>query len=89
MAVPDATLLQLFVDDEPLFLPTANTPEYARVLDMRNETLTRDLQWSAAAGKHVRVRSCRLVSLEHRHVLAMAYDVTVDHPAPVPSARAS
>ena len=27
--VPDATVLELFVDDEPLFLPTARLREYA------------------------------------------------------------
>lgn len=41
--VPDATTIELYVDDEPLFLPTARTPEYLRVLDMRHGTLTRQL----------------------------------------------
>ncbi len=81
--VPDATVIELYVDDEPLFLPTARTPEYLRVLDMRNGILTRDLLWSTSSGKHVRVRSTRLVSFEHRHVLAVSYEVTVDRPAPV------
>lgn len=81
--LPDATVLELFVDDEPLFLPTAHMREYARVLDMRNGTLTRDLLWTTPAGKHVRVRSCRLVSFEHRHVATMSFEVTVDRPAPV------
>jgi alpha,alpha-trehalose phosphorylase len=82
--VPDATILKLYVDDEPLFLPTARVHDYARVLDMRAGTLTREFVWATAAGKHVRVRSCRLVSLEHRHVVAMTYEVTVlDDPAPV------
>jgi alpha,alpha-trehalose phosphorylase len=81
--LPDATVLELFVDDEPLFLPAAHLREFARVLDMRNGTLTRDLLWTTPAGKHVRVRSCRLVSLEHRHVAAMSLEVTVDRPAPV------
>ena len=84
VSVPDATVLRLYVDDEPLFLPTARIREYSRILDMRAGTLTRDLVWSTAAGKHVRVRSCRLVSLEHRHLVAMTFEVTVlDHPAPV------
>ena len=34
----DAAALELFVDDEPLFLPTARLTEYARVLDMRDGT---------------------------------------------------
>ena len=82
--VPDATGLQLYVDDEPLFLPTARVQEYERVLDMRAGTLCRDLIWSTPAGRHVRVRSCRLVSLEHRHLMATTYEVTLlDHAAPV------
>jgi alpha,alpha-trehalose phosphorylase len=81
---PDATVLRLFVDDEPLYLPTARMKEYARVLDMRAGTLTRELIWSTPAGKHVAVRSCRLVSLEHRHVVAISYEVVLlDHSAPV------
>lgn len=82
--VPDATILKLYVDDEPLFLPTARVHSYSRVLDMRAGTLTREFVWATAGGKHVRVRSCRIVSLEHRHVVAMTYEVTLlDHPAPV------
>ncbi len=84
VSVPDATILKLYVDDEPLFLPTARVHDYARILDMRAGTLTREFVWATAAGKHVRVRSCRIVSLEHRHVVAMSYEVTLlDHRAPV------
>jgi alpha,alpha-trehalose phosphorylase len=81
--VPDATVLELFVDDEPLYLPTARMKHYSRVLDMRAGVLERDLTWSTAGGKHVTVRSRRLVSFEDRHLVAIAYDVTVDLPAPV------
>jgi alpha,alpha-trehalose phosphorylase len=81
--LPDATVLELYVDDEPFFLPTARLREYSRILDMRNGTLTRDILWTTPAGKHVRIRSCRLVSLEHRHVAAISYEVSVDRPAPV------
>jgi alpha,alpha-trehalose phosphorylase len=81
--VPDAMVLELFVDDEPLFVPTARLREYARVLDMRNGVLRRDLTWSTAGGKHVTVHSCRLVSLEYRHLVAVEYDVSVDRASPV------
>jgi len=82
--VPDATILKLYVDDEPLYLPTARTHDYARCLDMRAGTLTRELVWSTDAGKHVRVRSCRIVSLKHRHLVVMTYEVTMlDQAAPV------
>ncbi|MGA3153616.1 MAG: hypothetical protein ABSD40_14565, partial [Streptosporangiaceae bacterium] len=43
-----------------------------------------DDDWATDAGKHVRIRSCRLVSLEHRHVVAMTYEVTMlDDAAPI------
>ena len=47
----DAAALELFVDDEPLFLPTARLTEYARILDMRDGTVTRDLVWATAVGQ--------------------------------------
>jgi alpha,alpha-trehalose phosphorylase len=81
--VPDAMVLELFVDDEPLFVPTARLREYARVLDMRNGVLRRDLVWSTAGGKHVTVHSCRLVSLEFRHLVAVEYEVSVDRASPM------
>jgi alpha,alpha-trehalose phosphorylase len=81
--VPDASVIELYVDDEPLFVPTARTPEYRRVLDMRAGVLTRDLTWATPSGKHARVRSTRLVSFEHRHIVAMSYEVTIDRRAPV------
>ena len=82
--VPDATILKLYVDDEPFYLPTARVHDYARVLDMRAGTLTRELVWATDAGKHVRIISRRIVSLEHRHLVAMTYEVTMlDQGAPV------
>jgi len=54
------------------------------VLDMRAGVLTRELTWATAGGKHVVVRSTRLVSLEHRHVAAIQYEVVLpEHSAPV------
>ncbi len=82
--VPDARTFHLYVDDEPLFLPTADLVMYERSLDMRGGTLTRDLEWLTPAGKRVRVHSERLVSFEHRHLMAVRYEVTLlDDPAPM------
>jgi alpha,alpha-trehalose phosphorylase len=80
---PDATVLRLFVDDEPLYLPTARLREYSRVLDLRAGTLERRLTWSTASGKHVTVRSCRIMSLEHRHLMAITFEVVLDRSAAV------
>jgi alpha,alpha-trehalose phosphorylase len=81
--VPDATTLELFVDDEPLFLPTAIVRDYARVLDMRTGVLERHLVWVTAAGKRITVRSRRLVSLEQRHLAAISFEVIADTPAAI------
>jgi alpha,alpha-trehalose phosphorylase len=75
--VPDPKLLTLMVDDEPLELSIADLADYSRELDMRRGVLYRDLTWRTAAGKHVRVRSERLVSLVHRHVAAVRFEVTM------------
>jgi alpha,alpha-trehalose phosphorylase len=84
VTVPDATVLRLFVDDEPLFMPTARLRHYARTLDMRDGTLSRELAWSTPSGKHVLVRSRRLVSFEHRHLVAIEYEVEMrDRCAPI------
>ncbi len=81
--VPDATILKLYVDDEPLYLPTARITDYERELSFRDGVVRRDLNWSAPSGKQVRVRSTRIVSFEHRHLAAISYEVTVDTDAPV------
>ena len=76
--VPDATILALYVDDEPLFLPTARLRRYERVLDMRAGTLSARARMVARPpASTCTVRSCRLVSLEHRHVAAIDYEVVV------------
>jgi alpha,alpha-trehalose phosphorylase len=80
---PDATLLKLYVDDEPLFLPTARLIDYERSLDFREGVLRRTLTWSTPSGKHVHLKASRLVSFVHRHLGAISYEITVDSDAPV------
>jgi alpha,alpha-trehalose phosphorylase len=81
--VPDVTIMKLYVDDEPLHLPTARIVAYERSLDMREGVLRRELVWSTPSGKHVTVRSTRMVSLQHRHLGMITMEVEVDADAPV------
>ncbi|MEL6893831.1 MAG: glycoside hydrolase family 65 protein, partial [Actinomycetota bacterium] len=74
---PDAKLIKLYVDDEPLLLGTADLSAYERTLDMRTGVLTRDLTWHTPSGKLLRVRSTRMVSVEERHLAVMTFDVTM------------
>ena len=69
--------LKLYVDDEPFYLPTAHLTDYERALDMRAGTLDRTLIWDTDSGKHVRIRTERLVSFKHRHLAAICYEITV------------
>jgi alpha,alpha-trehalose phosphorylase len=73
--VTDSKIIKLFVDDEPFWLPHANVPSFDRRLNMKSGTLDRDILWETPAGKRVSIKTRRLVSLEHRHVAAIYYQV--------------
>ena len=75
--VTDSKKIKLYVDDEPLHLPDANLLNYDRRLNMKSATLDREILWETPSGKHVLIKSRRLVSFPHRHLAAMSYEVTV------------
>ncbi len=75
--VTDTKVIKLYVDDEPFYLPTAVLLDYYRALDMRAGILERNILWETPAGKHVSIKSKRLVSFKHRHVAAISYEVTL------------
>jgi alpha,alpha-trehalose phosphorylase len=82
--VPDAKLMKLYVDDEPLLLSTADLEHYERALDFRGGTSHRDVVWRTPAGKRVKVRSERMISFEHRHLAMLVLEVTMlDADAPI------
>ena len=82
--VPDAKLLKLYVDDEPLLLDAADLDHYERVLDFRSGVSHRELLWRTPGGKRLHIRSERLVSLEHRHLAVMHMELTLlDDSAPI------
>ena len=76
LTVPDSTIIKLYVDDELFSLPTAHLLDYRRVLNMKTGTLEREVLWETPAGKQIAIKSCRLVSFEHRHLAAISYEVT-------------
>ncbi len=81
---PDAKLIRLYVDDEPLLLSIADLLDYERTLDFRDGVLRRDILWRTPAGKRVRVRSSRMVSFTQKHLALMTFEVTLlDDSAPV------
>ena len=74
---PDAKVMRVYVDDEPLSLDVADVREYERSLDMRDGVLRRHLRWVTPSGKEVRIDFERMVSFEEKHLAIMRVDVTV------------
>jgi alpha,alpha-trehalose phosphorylase len=73
--VTNGKILRLLVEDEPFDVRYGELEHHERVLDMRAGTLSRSLQWRSPAGRQVAIRSTRLVSLAHRSVAAIEYEV--------------
>ncbi|KIC59991.1 glycoside hydrolase family 65 protein [Microbacterium hominis] len=74
---PDAKVMRVYVDDEPLSFDVADIREYERALDMRAGTLTRHVRWMTPSGKDVVIDFERMVSFEERHLAVMRVTVTV------------
>jgi alpha,alpha-trehalose phosphorylase len=73
--VTNGKIIRLLVDDEPFDIRYGNLHSHERVLDLKAGVLSRTLEWESPAHRTVRVRSSRLVSLEHRAVAAIVYEV--------------
>ncbi len=74
---PDAKVMRVYVDDEPLSLDVADIREYERALDMRDGVLRRHVRWMTPSGKDVVIDMERLVSFEEKHLAVMTIEVTV------------
>ncbi|MET2010309.1 glycosyl hydrolase family 65 protein [Microbacterium chocolatum] len=74
---PDAKVLRVYVDDEPLSLDVADVRDYERVLDMRDGILTRRIRWMTPSGKDVLIDFERLISFAEKHLALMSVEVTV------------
>ncbi|MCR2812739.1 glycoside hydrolase family 65 protein [Microbacterium sp. zg.Y1090] len=74
---PDAKVMRVYVEDEPLSLDIADVREYERVLDMRDGVLRRHVLWVTPSGKEVQIDFERMVSFEEKHLAVMKITVTV------------
>jgi alpha,alpha-trehalose phosphorylase len=73
--ITNGKLVRLFVDDEPFDVRYGHLRSHERVLDFRAGTLSRTAEWISPAGRGVRVRSVRLVSMTQRAIGAIRYEV--------------
>lgn len=74
---PDAKVMRVYVDDEPLSLDVADVRDYERVLDMREGVLRRRVHWVTPSGKEVLIQDERMVSFEEKHLVILRLEVTV------------
>jgi len=74
---PDAKIMRVYVDDEPLAFDVADIREYERAIDMRTGILTRHVRWMTPSGKDVVIDFDRMVSFEEKHLAIMRVTVTV------------
>ncbi|MCY7342293.1 MAG: family 65 glycosyl hydrolase [Pseudonocardia sp.] len=80
--VTNGKIIRLLVEDEPFDLRYGQLRRHERVLDLQAGTLTREVEWASPAGRAVRVRSTRMVSLTQRAIATIRYEVEVlDAPA--------
>ena len=73
--VTNGKLIRLLVDDEPFDLRYGEVIEHERTLDLRRGVLERVVDWRSPAGRRIRLRSTRLVSLNRRSLLAIRWSV--------------
>ncbi len=76
---PDAKVMRVYVDDEPISFDDADVREYRRTLDMRTGVLERVVVWETPSGKRVRIRDERIVSFEERHLAILRLEVVVEN----------
>ncbi|MFY9713006.1 MAG: glycoside hydrolase family 65 protein, partial [Microbacterium sp.] len=76
---PDAKIMRVYVDDEPISFDEADVREYRRTLDMRTGVLERLVVWETPSGKRVRITDERLVSFEERHLAVLRVEVVVEN----------
>ncbi|WP_110590518.1 glycoside hydrolase family 65 protein [Microbacterium suaedae] len=75
--VPDAKIMRVYVDDEPMSIDIAEISEYERSLDFRDASQNRRIRWVTPSGKEVLLESSRLVSFLDRHLAVLQMKVTV------------
>ncbi len=74
--VTDGKVIRLKVDGEDLDITTGTLVQHERVLDLRQGYSGREVVWESPGGKRISLRTRRLVSLAHRHLACIEYEVT-------------
>lgn len=82
--VTNGKVIRLLVDDEPFDVTYGRLDAHEWCLDFRDGVLHRRTDWVSPADRAVRVTSTRMVSLVHRSIAAVRYEVqALDRPVRV------
>ncbi len=73
--VTNGKIIRLLVDDEPFDIRYGTLHSHERTLDLKAGVLRRTVDWESPAHRRVRIRSTRMVSLVHRALAAIVYEV--------------
>jgi alpha,alpha-trehalose phosphorylase len=73
--VTDGKIIRLLVEDEPFDVRYGTLHSHERVLDLKTALLHRTADWESPSHRRVRVHSTRMVSLVHRALAAILYEV--------------
>ena len=73
--VTNGKIIRLLVGDEPFDVRYGKLVSHERALDLKAGVLRRTVEWESPAHRTVRVRSTRVVSLVHRALAAIEFEV--------------
>lgn len=74
--LPDCKRVEIYLDKERVDLRKGKILSYARTLHMDHGIVIREFEWESEAGKQIRFRSCQLVCLERKNLMALNLSVT-------------
>ena len=74
--LPNMKETKISVEGETFSLLESKVSQYSRTLYMKEGVVRRSLIWTTEGGKQIKVESLRLVSFEHKHVLAQRMVLT-------------
>jgi trehalose/maltose hydrolase-like predicted phosphorylase len=74
--VTNSKVIKLYIDDEEFDMLKGEVLEYERRLDFKEGILKRSIVWKSPKGKEVKIYIERFVSLKHKHLALIHYEVT-------------
>lgn len=74
--VPNTKSISFSLDTEQFDIFKGKIINYNRSIDFRHGILERNLEWMSPQGKHIKVRSRRLVSFSRKNIFAIEYEIS-------------